>query len=145
MDDCLIKFARCCNPLPGDDVVGYITKGFGVSVHRRDCKNFLSSVEKGIETERWIPVEWTGKAKSSYQTELKISCTGRTGLLADLTTTLANNKVSIHAINAREDSSGGFSVISVVIDVMDVGHLNQIIARLMKVKGVAEIRRGKVS
>jgi len=145
MDDCLIKFARCCNPLPGDDVVGYITKGFGVSVHRRDCKNFLSSVEKGIETERWIPVEWTGKAKSSYQTELKISCTGRTGLLADLTTTLANNKVSIHAINAREDGTGGFGVVSVVIDVMDVGHLNQIISRLMKVKGVTEIRRGKVS
>ncbi|HWP79981.1 MAG TPA: bifunctional (p)ppGpp synthetase/guanosine-3',5'-bis(diphosphate) 3'-pyrophosphohydrolase [Candidatus Acidoferrum sp.] len=145
MDDCLIKFARCCNPLPGDDVVGYITKGFGVSVHRRDCKNFLSGVEKGIETERWIPVQWTGKAKSSYQTELKISCIGRTGLLADLTMALANMKVSIHAMNAREDSSGGISVISVVIDVNDVGHLNQIIARLMKIKGVTEIRRGKVS
>ena len=145
MDDCLVKFARCCNPLPGDDVVGYITKGFGVSVHRSDCKNFISSVEKGIESDRWMAVRWSGKAKSSYQTELKLSCSGRTGMLADLTMTLANMKVALHAINAREDGTGGFGTVTIVIDVVDVGHLNQIISKLTKVKGVLEIRRGKVS
>ncbi len=145
LDDCLIKFAGCCNPLPGDDVVGYITKGFGVSVHRRDCKNFTSSIEKNIETERWIPVKWAGATKTMYQAELKILSTGRPGLLADLTMFLANSKVTIHALNAREDDTGGFGTISIVIDVVDVGHLTQIIGKLLKIKGVSEIKRGKVS
>jgi len=143
LEGCLVKFAHCCSPLPGDDIVGYVTKGFGVSVHRRACKNFQSAVEKDIDMGRWISVYWDDTDRTVYQTDLQISAGSRHGLLADLTGALAGLKVPIHAITARDTARGSGGLITVVIEVLDLEHLAIIIARLMRIKGVAEVRRGK--
>ncbi len=143
LEGCLIKYARCCNPLPGDSIVGYVTKGYGVSVHRSDCVNFLNSVEKEIDTQRWVKVSWGDAGKSHYQTELSITATNRKGFLAELTTSLANMKIDIHTISAREDGDGLYTLVQVGIEVTDMEHLRTIINKLNKIKGVVDIKRGR--
>ncbi|MBQ3076527.1 MAG: bifunctional (p)ppGpp synthetase/guanosine-3',5'-bis(diphosphate) 3'-pyrophosphohydrolase, partial [Clostridia bacterium] len=144
LEGCLVKFARCCNPLPGDDIVGYVTKGFGVSVHRRDCHNFQTAIEKDDELGRWIAVYWDNESRTGHQTELVITAASRTALLADLTMVLANLKIPIHAITARDAHKNAMSMVAVVIEVMDLEHLNMVIGKLLHIKGVTDVRRGKV-
>ncbi|CDF58328.1 GTP pyrophosphokinase, (p)ppGpp synthetase I [Thermobrachium celere DSM 8682] len=97
--DLLVRFAKCCNPVPGDDIIGFITKGRGVSVHRKDCTNFKHLSE--VEPNRVIEVNWTGEHTSSFIADIQIQAVDRTGLLADITNTIVNSKVSVKAINAR--------------------------------------------
>ncbi len=141
VENCLIKYARCCNPLPGDDIIGYITKGYGISVHRTDCVNVKSSLERGDENDRWLRVTWSGSPGVTFPAEIVIVANKRVGLLADITTALANLRVFIHAVNAREIAGGRLQV-SIRVDAPDVEYVSSIIKKLRQVQSVLEIRRG---
>ena len=141
MDNCLIKFSRCCNPLPGDDIIGFITRGFGVSIHKRNCSNVPHEISSSAEPERWVKVHWAGEAVSEeFKTTLEIVSTDRSGLLADITQQLFNMHLFIHSLNSRETKDGS-AFISATISVSDVEQLKSIISRLTKIEGVLSIRR----
>lgn len=141
MDNCLIKFSRCCNPLPGDDIIGFITRGFGVSIHKCGCVNVPRDMTKVPEPERWVGAHWAGEVKEEFKSTLHIVSANRPGLLADITMQLVNMHISIHALNAHEDKKSGNAVISATITINGLTHLQQVIDRLMKVKSVMSIDR----
>ena len=144
MDNCLVKFARCCNPLPGDDIIGFITRGYGVSVHKRDCTNVPRDVSAAAEPERWLGAWWEENlAKTDFKANLAIHTADRIGLLADLTTQLASMHVMIHALNSK-DNDLGEAMIGLTIAVNSVEHLNTVIARLKRIPGVHSITRGTI-
>ena len=140
MDNCLIKLSKCCNPLPGDAIIGYITRGHGVSVHKRDCTNVPRDITKCEDPERWVRVLWTGKAKETFKSTLKISALDRNQLLVDVTVALANMRLQIHAVNARELKDGNCEI-TITISIENLEHLNTIIAKLSKIYGVYTVER----
>lgn len=140
IDNCLVKFAQCCNPLPGDDIIGFITRGHGVSIHKKDCVNVLSSMKDPSQVDRWIHVRWEQSAPTSYRSTLDIVADSRTGLLADVSVVLANFRVPIHEINARELKNGNANIV-VTIAIAGVEQLNNIIQRIHKIEGVISVER----
>lgn len=139
LDNCLVKMAQCCGPLPGDHIIGFVTRGFGVSVHKTDCVNIKNlGVE---ETKRLIGVHWDIEEEESFLAALNIKAMNRLGLAADITTQLAAMRVMINGLNARE-SKDGMGIFVVTISVKGLEHLNSVIARLSKIKGVIDITRG---
>ncbi len=140
MDNCLVKFARCCNPVPGDDIIGFITRGFGVSVHKRDCPNVPRDTATCAQPERWVAAQWENAVSSSFKAALHIEFRDRDRLIADVTTQLALMHVTIHALAAREpkDDHGDMQV---TIGVNSVEHLELVIAKLQKVSGVISVTR----
>lgn len=141
IDNCLIKFSRCCNPLPGDEIIGFITRGHGVSIHTRKCPNVPRDIEHCAEPERWIKAWWdSAKPTSSYRVSLGINCLDRVGMLADVTGAFANMHVMIHSIFTKESKNGQF-VISISITVNNTEHLSAITEKIKKVKGVLSIDR----
>lgn len=140
MDNCLVKFARCCNPVPGDDVIGFITRGFGVSVHKRDCVNVPLHIEDASEPERWVSVRWENDVKSEFKAALQIQASDRDGLLMDVTSQLAGMHVAIHDFHAREPREG-MAVLSITVGVNSVEHLQTVISRLSKIPGVQQVTR----
>lgn len=140
MDNCLIKFSRCCNPLPGDDIIGFITRGFGVSIHKRTCSNVPKNVSDAPEPERWIQAHWTGEVKEEFKSTLEIIASDRTGLLADITQQLFNMHIFIHSLNSRETKDGS-AVIYATITINGVDHLTSIISRLNNIGGIISIKR----
>ena len=143
MDNCLVKFARCCNPVPGDDIIGFVTRGFGVSIHKKDCVNVPKDLSQAAEPERWIKVSWEGSVQSEFKATLHVEARDRMELLADLTSQLASMHVMIHAINAREPKDGQASM-SVTIGVNSLEHLQGVISRLNKIPGIYKIERSGV-
>lgn len=140
IDNCLIKFSHCCNPLPGDDIIGFITRGHGVSIHKRDCVNVPLRIEDAQEPGRWIKVYWDNEAKVEYRSTLSIYCDTRLGLLADITSMLAAMHVMIHNISSRENKDGQM-VISLTITVNGVDHLNTVISKISSIDGVTSVER----
>ncbi|MDF1495765.1 RelA/SpoT family protein [Caproiciproducens sp. CPB-2] len=140
MDNCLIKFSRCCNPLPGDDIIGFITRGFGVSIHKRTCSNVPQNLQDTPEPERWIKAHWTGEVKEEFKSTLEIVANDRSGLLADVTQQLFNMHIFIHSLNSRETKDGS-AVISATITINGLEHLNSIINRLNNIEGIISIKR----
>ena len=140
MDNCLVKFARCCNPVPGDDVIGFITRGFGVSVHKRDCVNVPLRIEDAAEPERWVSVRWENDVKSEFKAALQILASDREGLLMDVTAQLAGMHVAIHDFHAREPREGT-AALSITVGVGSVEHLQTVISRLSKIPGVHQVSR----
>ncbi len=140
MDNCLIKFSRCCNPLPGDDIIGFITRGFGVSIHKRSCSNVPQDIGKAAEPERWVNVHWAGDVQEEFKTTLEIVATDRSGLLADITQQLFNLHLFIHSLNSRE-AKDGCAVITATISINGVDQLQSIIARLNNISGTLSVRR----
>ena len=140
IDNCLIKLSKCCAPLPGDEIIGFITRGHGVSIHKRDCNNVPKDIEQAQEPERWVAAKWTVSSSERFNSSLHISAINRRDLLADITVALANLRVSIHAINARELKDGN-CVINVTVGVENLEHLKNVIARLNKVESVINIER----
>ena len=138
--DCLVKFSRCCNPLPGDDIIGFITRGFGVSIHKRSCKNVPEDLRSAAEPDRWVPVHWATDVSEDFKAVLEIRAIDREGLLADLTILLSNMHIMIHSLNSRGLKDGN-SVTYATITVHGMEHINAVIARLRTVPGVQEIRR----
>ena len=140
LSNCLVKFAKCCTPVPGDDVVGFITRGYGVSVHRCDCPNAAPERRKAEEAGRWIKVEWGGDIKDSYQTALDIHAKDRMGLIFDISSVLASTLTSTNSINART-TADGFFLVRIEIFVPDAGHLNTVMRKLSQISGVMTVER----
>lgn len=141
VDNCLIKFARCCSPLPGEHIIGYITKGYGVSVHRADCKNVIASLSRGDENDRWININWANVDKEeSFLAALEIRCSNGYGVLANITTVLAGMKVTIKSLQARETEN--YAIVTLSCDVKSRDHLETIIKKIEALKDVMSVRRG---
>ena len=141
MDNCLIKFSRCCNPLPGDEIIGFITRGFGVSIHKRSCSNVPRDLTQCPEPERWVNAHWAGDVKDDFKSTLHILAVDRGGLLADVTQQLSNMKIFIHALNSRQERGSGNAIISATISLNGLPQLQNIIERLGKIPGVISIDR----
>ena len=141
MDNCLIKFSRCCNPLPGDEIIGFITRGFGVSIHKRSCSNVPRDLTQCPEPERWVNAHWAGDVKDDFKSALHILAVDRGGLLADVTQQLSNMKIFIHALNSRQERGSGNAIISATISINGLPQLQNIIERLGKIPGVISIDR----
>ena len=142
VEDCQYKMSKCCNPLPGDEIIGFITRGFGVSIHKRDCSNIPRDIEHCAEPERYVHAHWADKiaAGQEYKATLKIYCLNRKGLLADITSQLSNMHIGIHLLNSRE-TKDDHAVITLTITVNDAGHLEFIINRLSRIQNVIKIER----
>ena len=141
MDNCLIKFSRCCNPLPGDEIIGFITRGFGVSIHKRSCSNVPRDLTQCPEPDRWVNAHWAGEVKDDFKSTLHIVAVDRAGLLADITQQLSNMKIFIHALNSRQERNSDNAFISATISINGLPQLQNIIDRLSKVPGVVSIDR----
>ena len=141
MDNCLIKFSRCCNPLPGDEIIGFITRGFGVSIHKRSCNNVPRDLTQCPEPERWVNAHWAGDVKDDFKSTLHIVAVDRGGLLADVTQQLSNMKIFIHALNSRQERGSNNAFISATISINGLPQLQNIIERLSKIPGVLSIDR----
>ncbi len=140
IDNCLIKFSRCCDPLPGDEIIGFITRGHGVSIHTRQCSNVPKNIALCDEPERWVRATWDQKAKSDYRVTLGVTCINRVGMLADLSTALANMHVMIHSLFTKE-SKDSRVVIYLTITVNSAEHLRNLSEKLKKIKGVIDVER----
>lgn len=140
MDDVLIKFSKCCNPLPSDEIIGFITRGYGVSIHKKSCANVPKDMSVVDEPERWVKAEWTDNINESFQSTLHISATDRTGLIADITNQLCSMHLFIHSMNSRE-TKNGMASIQISITVNGLEHLESVITRLKTIKGIISISR----
>ena len=140
IDNCLIKFSQCCNPLPGDDVIGFITRGHGVSVHKKDCLNYVNAIKNNSEPERWINVYWASSRSKSYRATLDIVSYDRNGLLADVATVLSEMRIFIHESSSRELKNGNANIM-LTISIAGIEQLNNIIVRLKKINGVISVDR----
>lgn len=140
IDNCLIKFSKCCTPLPGDEIIGFITRGHGVSIHTKNCTNVPKDIKACAEPERWINAWWDTKAESSYRVSLGVTCLDRVGMLADVTGMIANLHVMIHSIFTKESKDGRF-VIFITVTVNSVEHLKSVTERIKKIKGVLSVER----
>lgn len=140
VDNVLIKFSRCCNPLPGDNIIGFITRGHGISVHKRDCTNVPKDISACAEPERWVQVHWNKDVKKEFKAALQITALSRIGLMADISVQLANMRVNINEISSRV-AKDGRSTINMNITVSNVDHLKNVISRIEKVDGVLSVER----
>ena len=139
LDNCLVKFSRCCTPVPGDPVVGFITRGQGVSIHRLDCENFINRSRDPAEDGRWIKVSWADEITERYNTSLMIYAKDRTGLVMDIATVLNTLNAKVRTLNARDNS--GLAQIYVTLEVKDVQELHYIVNKLSQIGGVTDITR----
>ena len=139
-DNTPIKFAKCCSPLPGDPIVGFITRGFGVSIHKQSCANAISSMRDPANAPRWVKAYWADSVKDSYKAGLEIIALNRNELLQDVLAALADIRVPIYAVNARQVENG-CAMVSLTIGINNTEHLNRVVARLSKVKDVLKVTR----
>ncbi len=141
IDSCMIKFAKCCTPVPGDAIVGFITKGFGVSVHRADCPN-AQNRDEPHQAARWVRVRWAGMDDQPFETTLELDCITRDGLLLDVATTMTTARVRVKELFGR-DLPGGRSMFTVRFEVKDVQELESIRKKLLNIRDVVGSRRGQ--
>ncbi|NLW41233.1 MAG: bifunctional (p)ppGpp synthetase/guanosine-3',5'-bis(diphosphate) 3'-pyrophosphohydrolase [Tissierellia bacterium] len=131
-----VKFSKCCNPVPGDDIIGYITRGRGVSIHRKDCPN-LSSLEG---KERFIEVFWNTDEKAEYPAEIQIKGTDRPGLLTEITSKITEAQLSLLALNARTNKEK-LAIINMTLEIKDIDQLRELMKKIKKLKGVIDVYR----
>ncbi len=143
---CMVKFARCCNPLPGDSVIGFVTKGFGISIHKLDCPNVLQGRNNPENADRWKEAHWEareaeGNGHSIYEALLQIHVDDRIGMLADITAVLADMRVSILQVGVTNRNDGR-SIINIKVGCRNIDHCHSIVSRLRGLDGVDNILRG---
>ena len=141
IDSCMIKFAKCCTPVPGDAIVGFITKGFGVSVHRCDCPNAANRNEP-IQAARWVRVRWAHEENQPFETTLELDCITRDGLLLDVATTMTTARVRVKELFGK-DLPGGKSIFTVKFEVKNAAELDSIRNKLLSIRDVVGSRRGQ--
>ena len=139
IDNCLVKLSKCCNPLPGDQIVGYITKGRGVSVHRTDCVNVKDLIS---EESRMIDVYWASEAKSSYSVDICVYANDRQGLLSDVIKEITAAKFNILGVNTKTTKER-IAIIDVTVELENIEALNRVIRTLMKIDSVYDVKRNK--
>ena len=138
IDNCLVKMAKCCNPVPGDEIVGYITRGRGVSVHRKDCVNVngLNDEEQG----RLIPVTWEERVHNTYLAQIELFAFDRDNLVADIINTVAEHKIPLKGVNART-TKNQTAVVELALEIVDSVQLDRLIYKLMTLRGVDRVSR----
>ena len=141
IDSCMIKFAKCCTPVPGDAIAGFITKGFGVSVHRADCPNAAHRNDP-IQAARWVRVRWANQDNQPFETTLELDCITREGLLLDVATVMSTARVRLKELNGK-DLPDNKSVFTVRFEVKNVEELEEIRNKLLNIRDVVGSRRGQ--
>ena len=146
VEGCTVKFAKCCNPLPGDSIIGYITRGYGVSIHKYDCVNAQAGLSRPEDKDRWVVASWSEKVAlhsgGNFEAMLTIFAVYSTHIIADITLALNDMKVAVTSIATRENE--GEIVITVGIKCSGVEHLRNITASLHRIKDVREVTRGSI-
>ena len=137
IDNCLVKISKCCSPVPGDEIVGYITRGRGVTIHRKNCKNIKDLLQ---DEGRIIDVYWDEAKKTNYNVEINIFANDRQGLLSDIINVIASSNVNLVAINAKSNKEK-IAIIEMTIEVKDLEDLNQVVRKLGKVDSVYDVKR----
>lgn len=140
LGNCLVKFAKCCTPVPGDPVIGFITRGYGVSVHRADCPNAAPDKRKPDEADRWVKVSWVDSSLPTYKTALELSAKDRDGLTIDIAMALSAAKVKVPALSARS-LPDGHATVNIVVEVKDKTELSNVVNKLNNIQGVYHVAR----
>ena len=140
IDSCMVKFSKCCTPVPGDDIIGFITKGFGVSIHRRDCPNAQNAMTPENK-DRWVHVSWADAESESFTTTLEADSVDRDGLVLDMATVLSSMKLKVRELSARSLSAGK-AIVTMTFDVHDLDELSAVRQKIGAVPGISHIRRG---
>jgi len=140
IDNCLIRYSKCCNPVPGDKIIGYITRGRGVSIHRQDCVNISALYTDDEEKKRLIDVLWEDTKQELFLAHLKIVCNDRSGLLVDAANAMADSKVAVKAINARTVKDN-MAIIEASVEIRDTVQLDTLIVKLKSVKDIIDVTR----
>ena len=141
IDSCMIKFAKCCTPVPGDAIVGFITKGFGVSVHRADCPNAKNRNDPS-QAGRWVRVRWANQEEQPFETTLELDCITRDGLVLDVAQALTTARVRVKELSGK-DLAGGRSNITIRFEVKNTAELEAIRAKLLNIRDVTGSKRGQ--
>ena len=141
IDSCLIKFSRCCTPVPGDDIIGFITKGYGVSIHRRNCPN-ARIADHPEQAGRWVRVSWCTQDDKPFATTLEVRAADRDGLLLDIASVLTSMQIRTREISGK-DLPGGKCTFTVTFEVRNLAQLTQISGKLRSISGVEDVRRGQ--
>lgn len=137
IDDILVRFAKCCSPVPGDDIIGYVTRGRGVTIHRADCENF----EKTDDSEnRFIEVAWATNTETAYNTGVQVISSDRKGLLSEITIIVQEMEMAMTGINAKIDKNG-IAIVNISIEISDIEELNKLMRRLRSLEEVIEVKR----
>ncbi len=139
IENIMVRFSKCCNPVPGDEIIGYITKGRGVSVHRRDCPNLE---ELYSEAERLIEVEWSAETKVAYNADIEVRANDRKGLLAEITAIIDENKINIVSFHSRT-TKDRLAITNFVLEINDIEQMNKLIRKFRKIEGVLDVYRAK--
>ena len=140
LSNCLVKFSRCCTPVPGDDIVGFITRGQGVSIHRRDCTNCAQLMNQPENEGRWVRVSWADNITDSYVTTVTIASKDRSGLVMDIATVLNSLNAKVRSLTSR-DTGVGLAVSTITLEVKNSGELRYIMGRLASIPGVSSVER----
>lgn len=140
LDSCLVKFAKCCNPLPGDPIVGFVTRGYGVSIHKQDCVNVLNSPKENEG--RWVRADWASNvASEKFKSTIDITSKPRDTLLADISILLSNMHIPLHALVAKESKDHTVVMIQITVELNGLDKLNYLINSLRSIKGIEDVRR----
>ncbi len=140
MDNVLVKFSKCCNPLPGDDIIGFITRGHGVSVHKRDCENVPKDISKCDDPGRWIEAHWDSDIGETYKATITITCLSRIGLFAEISSQVSMMNVNITQVNSR-DYADGRNITELEVQVTGLEHLKKLVDKIKHIKGVLNVER----
>ena len=139
VDNLMTSIAGCCKPVPGDDVVGYVSVGRGVTVHRKHCKELLRLIE--IHGDRIIDVSWAGDSSKTYPVEVYIKAYDRQGLLRDITLVLSNERVNVTAVNTISDPSSNIATMTLTMEIYSLAALGDVLAKVNQLSNVIEVRR----
>ena len=140
VDNMLVKFAHCCSPLPGDPIIGFITRGAGVSIHKQDCVNVINNRDNPENRDRWIKATWASADDTTYRTTLDIITEQKATVIADITAAIAANRVPLHEMNMHQLKNGNTNLI-ITIEIAGVEQLGNIMARIQKISGVISVER----
>jgi len=140
ISNCLVKFSRCCTPVPGDDIVGFITRGYGVSVHRKDCPNAVRARANEADQGRWIKVTWGDDIRETYSTALEVIAKDRPNLLIEISTVLSTCQVSVSSMSANA-TADGFAIFQITLSVKDSQQLEQVTRKIHQISGVMKVNR----
>lgn len=140
IDNCLVRFSHCCNPVPGDKIVGYVTRGRGVAIHRADCINMSNALNNSQESARFIPVHWATDTDANFLSSLTVTAGNRSNLLLDIMGAVAELKIGATSVNARPGKNG-LAIIEITLEISDTNQLDKVIKKIKQIDGVLSIIR----
>lgn len=140
MENCLVKFAQCCNPLPGDPIIGFVTRGFGVSIHKQDCVNVVNNRDDPENKDRWLKATWAGVEDSTYRATIDVIAEDRITIFADITTAIAANHIPLQEMKGHHLKNGNLDLV-VTVEIAGVEQLSNVMGRIQKIPGVISVER----